>query len=315
MRVIEHQQLSSTQNRRSVVTIGKFDGVHLGHVQLLKRVVERARALNAVPAAYTFEPHPLKVLVPHRSTPMISTFDERLRRIEAAGISLAVWARFTREYASLDPRDFVRFTLKACLGAVEIWIGPDFAFGRDKNGTIDLLRQEGARGGFSVHVIDPLTIEGGVVSSTRIRQAVATADFRTAGRMLGRPYSINGSVVPARGRNGIPDSCKRTMSVQQELLPPPGLYSAWAVNRANVIRSVAVTIAKPISEGRKNEASIFSLDRSGELAPVEMEIRFQQRLDLSRAVDRPLRRLSPPLLPGLAYNGLGPIPCADLCCG
>lgn len=303
MKVIEHQQLSSTQNRRSVVTIGKFDGVHLGHIQLLKRVVERARALNAIPVAYTFEPHPLKVLIPHRSTPMISTFDERLRRIEAAGISLAVWARFTREYASQDPRDFVRFALKESLGAVEIWVGPDFAFGRDKNGTIDLLRQEGARCGFSVHVIDPLSIEGDVVSSTRIRQAVATADFRTAGRMLGRPYCINGSVAPASGRNGGSDNCWRTMSVQQELLPPLGLYSAWAVNRANVIRSVAVTISEPISEGCRSETSMISLDRSGELAPAEMEIRFQHRLDLSRALERPTSRFSPPLLPCLAYNG------------
>lgn len=205
MQVLEHQQLSPSQNVRSVVTIGKFDGVHLGHVQLLKRVVERAKALLAIPVAYTFEPHPLKVLVPHCLMPMISTFDERLRRIEAAGIALTVWARFTPEYASQDPLEFIKSTLRDCLGAVEIWVGPDFAFGRGKDGTIDLLCQEGEKCGFSVHLMPPFSIAGDVVSSTRVREAVAAADFRNTERMLGRPYGVCGNVTPTPGRRGGPD--------------------------------------------------------------------------------------------------------------
>jgi len=275
MQVIEHQKLKPSQNVRSVVTIGKFDGVHLGHVQILKRVVERARVLHAIPVAYTFEPHPLKVLIPHLLTPMISTFDERLRRIEAAGIALTVWARFTTEYASQDPREFVRSTLRDCLGAVEIWVGPDFAFGRGRNGTIDLLRQEGEKLGFSVHVMPPLSLAGDVVSSTRVRQAVVAADFRSAERMLGRPYGLCGKVAPTAGRWGNPGGCM--LLAQQELLPPPGLYSAWAISGASVPRPVAAAVSQPVYDGGKSEIA-FSLERWSDVVSSETEIRFVHRL-------------------------------------
>lgn len=275
MQVIEHQQLTPSKNVRSVVAIGKFDGVHLGHVQILKRVVERARALHAIPVAYTFEPHPLKVLIPHLITPMISTFDERLSRIEAAGIALTVWARFTPEYASQDPKDFIRSILRDCLGAVEIWVGPDFAFGRGRNGTIDLLRQEGEKWGFSVHVMPPISIAGDVVSSTRVRQAVVAADFRCAERLLGRPYGIWGKVAPTAGGRGSPGGYM--LLAQQELLPPPGLYSAWAISGSNILRPVVATISQPFSGEGKNEIT-FSVERFRDVVFAETEVRFVHRL-------------------------------------
>ncbi len=275
MRVVEHGELTPGFVDRSVVTIGNFDGVHLGHRVLIGKVVERARALHAVSVVYTFHPHPLKVLNPSSCPPMLTSFEDRIARIGELGVDMLVWARFDREYAAQEPELFVRTTLVEALGVREIWVGPDFGFGRDRRGSIELLRKVGADAGFDVRVLEALTLPGndGVVSSTRIREAVARADFETAERLLGRPYTLRGPVIrgAARGRSlGFPTA---NVLCREECLPPPGVYAAW-VRVGDATYPAAVNVGpNPTFGGSSTGVEAYLLDFSGDLYGREIEIR------------------------------------------
>jgi len=273
MRIIEHSQLSPRQFERSVLTLGNFDGVHRGHQALLRQVSERARARQAASAVYTFHPHPLKVLNPAFCPPLLTAFEERTERIAATGIEILVWARFDREYAAQEPEDFVRRTLAGCLNAVELWVGPDFAFGRGRRGTIDLLRRLGDELGFSVEILSAFALDGEVVSSTRIRQAVAEGDFETARQLLGRPYALHGPVVRGEGRGhglGFPTA---NVLVREECLPPPGVYAAWA-SGALGCRPAALNVgSNPTFGNAETTVEAYLLDFAGDLYGAELELR------------------------------------------
>src|SRR5512143_2022942 len=155
-----------------VVTLGNFDGVHLGHQAIFKQVVARALEVEGTSVAFTFEPHPLKVLAPQRSPRLLCTFREKMEQIEATGMDVVICAKFTPEFASQNPEDFVRDVLVDTIGARDLFVGHDYAFGKDRKGDIAFLRDAGARYGFGVHVIGPVKVEGIVVSSTKIRSLI-----------------------------------------------------------------------------------------------------------------------------------------------
>ncbi|GAB4256999.1 MAG: bifunctional riboflavin kinase/FAD synthetase [Deferrisomatales bacterium] len=294
MRILEHSQLAPHTFRRSVVTVGNFDGVHRGHQALLRQVAHRARDLQATSVVYTFHPHPLKVLNPSFCPPLITGFDDRVARIAAEGIDALVWARFDREYAAQDPEVFVRDTLVERLGMAEVWVGPDFAFGRGRAGSIGMLERLGAELGFSVRVLGAFTYGGETVSSTRIRQAISRADFATAEKLLGRPYTLHGPVVhgAARGRSlGFPTA---NVLPREECLPPAGVYAAWATLEG-AARPAAMNIGpNPTFGDGGTRVEAFLLDFNGDLygtelelcpvATVRGEIAFRSAEDLSRQI-------------------------------
>lgn len=275
MRIVEHSTLAAGEFGRSVVTIGNFDGIHLGHRALLGRVTERARALGSASVVYTFHPHPLKILNPSFCPPRLTSFEDRAALIAAEGIDALVWARFDREYATQEPEAFARETLARCLGAAEVWVGPDFAFGRGRRGSLSLLQRIGEEEGFSLRILEPFAVEGEVVSSTRVRQAVAEGDFGTARRLLGRAYSIRGPVVhgAARGRGlGFPTA---NVLPREECLPMPGVYAAWAVfeGRRHV---AAVNVGSNPTFGQNDlTVEAYLLDYTGDLYGTEIEIVFE----------------------------------------
>ncbi len=273
MRIIEHSQLAPRQFERSVLTLGNFDGVHRGHQALLRRVVDRAQARRATAVVYTFHPHPLKVLNPAFCPPLLTAFEERAARIAAEGVDALVWARFDRDYAAQEPEDFVRRTLAGALNAVDLWVGPDFVFGRDRRGTIELLRGLGGELGFSVEILPAFALEGQVVSSTRIRQAVAEGDFETAQHLLGRPYTLHGPVVRGEGRGhglGFPTA---NVLVREECLPPPGVYAAWASGELGC-RPAALNIGpNPTFGNAETTVEAYLLDFAGDLYGAELELR------------------------------------------
>ena len=294
MQLLQHSRLSEQQLSRSVITIGNFDGVHRGHRALLRRVIARARELGAMSVVYTFQPHPLKVLNPGRCPAMITSFEERVALLEAEGVDVTVWARFDRRYAALEPEVFVRHTLRACLGMVELWVGPDFAFGRGRRGSIELLRAEGRREGFAVKVLRPFTLGDQVVSSTRIRQAIVAGEFRRAEQLLGRPYGLRGAVVHGHGRGrelGFPTA---NVLPRQDCIPGPGVYAAWALC-GGLAHPAAVNIGANPTFGAAEvtvEAHLLDgpLDLYGEelelrfVAPVRGEIAFRSPADLVRQI-------------------------------
>ena len=207
------------------MALGNFDGVHLGHQAVLSAAVEAAKRLSGDAVAFTFEPHPAKVLAPGQAPPMITNRDRKLELIGEAGVEVCVVEPFTRELAELSPSAFVEQILVSILGAHHVTVGYDFSFGKARAGTVDLLRELGAERGFDVQVLEPVTVDGVVASSTRIRSCVTEGDMAGARRLLGRDFDVDGVVVRGaqRGRDiGVPTA---NIATETELLPAPGIYA------------------------------------------------------------------------------------------
>ncbi len=177
----------------AIVTIGNFDGVHLGHRKLVQQVVDRARALNLCSFAITFDPHPDQVLYPERRHSYLSTAEERGEILTTSGIDSLWICPFTRELARLDPEEFIQL-LGQRHPIAELWVGADFALGRGRVGTVGVLAELGAHSGWGLHVVAPLVLEGQVVSSTAIRTLLGAGAVRGAADLLGRSYSVPGVV-------------------------------------------------------------------------------------------------------------------------
>lgn len=217
----------STHRPYAAVTIGNFDGHHHGHRALLKQVVETARREAGTALVLTFDPHPVKILAPHVNLMFLTTPQEKLAHFEAAGVDEVVFLEFTPGFASLTPAEFAKQVLCDGIGTRELYVGEHFAFGKGRVGRIADLFEFGARFGFRVHAVSPVVIEGEVVSSTRIRQLLQTGDLGKAIRFLGRPYSIEGVVIPGAHRGtelGWPTANLRLPSGR--VTPPDGVYAA-----------------------------------------------------------------------------------------
>lgn len=210
----------------TVVTVGSFDGVHLGHAAVLREIAARARAGNRASVLVTFEPHPMEVVNPASAPLLLTTPVERREILAQSELDYAVILRFDERLRALAPEDFVKYLLER-LRLRELVIGEDHGFGRGRAGDVEMLRALGSRCGFAVDVVPPVTDPvAGIVSSSRIRTAVAHGDLSLARRMLGRPFTLSAVVAPGamRGRTiGVPTV---NLSVPpRKALPPDGVYA------------------------------------------------------------------------------------------
>lgn len=206
------------------MTVGNFDGVHLGHQAMLRDVAERARAAGVPSLVVTFDPHPLKVLHPERAPKMIQTLRQREEAIEACGIDAIVIVPFTRDFSLVPAEEFARDLLGRRLAAREVCVGAHFFFGRERGGNLEVLRKVGAEAGFSVHGLSDVADGGRPISSTRIRTALEDGNVASANGLLGRPFAMDGIIAKGdrMGRKiGFP-----TMNLQpdNELFPKDGVY-------------------------------------------------------------------------------------------
>ncbi len=261
-----------------VLTLGNFDGVHLGHQAIFKQVVARALETGGSSAAFTFEPHPLKVLAPHRSPKLLSTFREKMERIEAEGMDAVICAKFTPEFASQNPEDFVRDVLAGAIGAKAVYVGHDYAFGKDRQGDINFLREAGKRYGFEVHVVGPVKVEGIIVSSTKIRQLIMDGEVCLASKLLGRPYSIEGTVISghSRGREiGFPTA---NITTPNELAPKEGVYAVTLEVEGKLYKGAANIGSNPTfgDSSVSYEAHLF--DFTGDLYGKFLKMKFIKRV-------------------------------------
>src|SRR2546426_9292026 len=228
MRVIRHLARRQERLGPAVLTLGNFDGAHLGHQAIITGAVTRARELGARAVALTFEPHPVAVLAPERAPPMIQTLHDRLASLRELGVDVTVLQRFTLGFAALAPDAFVRDFLLRHVELAEVVVGYNVNFGRARAGTAETLRSLGAALGFRVAVVGPVTVSGDdeQVSSTRLRELLRAGDMPGARRLLGRPYTLRGRVVVGdrRGRTlGFPTA---NLHVRPGfLLPPDGVYA------------------------------------------------------------------------------------------
>jgi riboflavin kinase/FMN adenylyltransferase len=277
--------------RRAVLTIGNFDGVHIGHRAILRTVTDRARALDGESVVYTFDPHPRKVLQGERAPGLLATTEQKLELLAAAQIDLVVLEPFTPEFAHTSPEAFVRECVHARVRPREVYVGYDFHFGRDREGSMRTLTELGPRLGFAVTIIPEVTIDGRDVSSTRIRELLAAGAVEQAALLLGRPYAIRGRVASGdqRGRTlGFPTA---NVDPETEVLPGHGVYAgrvlllddppAGAGGPARGARFGAVTNVGRRPTFKPDDpplAEAHLLDFGGDLYGRRIELAFESRL-------------------------------------
>ena len=214
----------ATFGHASVLAIGNFDGIHLGHQAILRATVARAHALNAVSTALTFDPSPRKVLRPETAPPRLSTNAQRMEWFNALGLEAVVVLPFTLDLARLSPGEFVEQILVRDLRVKAVLVGENFRFGHKQAGDVKLLAELGAKHGFNVVIVPPVVYRGEVVSSTIIRREVAEGDVSHAARLLGRPFALTGEVVTGTGTGRRFTFPTLNLTAEQELLPARGVY-------------------------------------------------------------------------------------------
>ena len=286
MRVVRGSAALGRSPRRAVLTIGNFDGLHIGHREILRTVIDRARARDGEAVVYTFDPHPRKVLQADRAPSLLTTTEQKLELLAAAQIDLVVLEPFTAAFATTTPESFVRDHVHAHVAPLEVYVGYDFHYGRDRAGSMRLLTELGPRLGFAVTIIPEVTIGGRDVSSSRIRELLAAGDVEEAKRMLGRSFAVRGSVVAGdrRGRTlGFPTA---NLAPENEVIPAHGVYAGHVQLLDAGTPAAGTRLAAVTNVGRRPTfkdddpalAEAHLLDFSGDLYGRRIEVSFEARL-------------------------------------
>jgi riboflavin kinase/FMN adenylyltransferase len=266
--------------RPTVLTLGVFDGLHLGHQLIMSTVVERARAINAVPTVITFDPHPRAVLHPESAPPLLQTFDQKIEAFGVLGIEQAIVIRFTRDFAQLEAGDFLRDVVRDRLQGLEVYLGRGFAFGRNREGNIELLRKVSEHLGFSADEVPEVRLRGQRISSSKIRGLLAEGRVNLARRMLGRPYGVEGRVVRGaeRGRYlGFPTANLRP---ENRVIPRGGVYVTATLIEGAWRRSITNIGTRPTFENDSAPLSVetYVMNWTGDLYGDVVRVRFLHRL-------------------------------------
>ena len=278
----------SAAKRPAVVTIGNFDGCHRGHQQILRGVVEQARATHALAAVLTFFPHPARVLRPAEAPALLETLDQRLAAISATGIEAALVMPFNLELAHVSPDEFVQRILVETMAAKSVLVGGNFRFGRGGAGDVKLLAELGRRWEFTAEIVAPVAESGVVISSTAIRTAIREGRVEEARRMLGRPYALAGEIRTGTGQGRKLVVPTLNLATGQEVLPKNGVYATEAVVAGKTYRAATNVGTRPTFDGGTRitiESHLF--DFSENLASGPLEIRFWQRLRDERKFSGP----------------------------
>jgi phosphoribosyl 1,2-cyclic phosphate phosphodiesterase len=266
--------------RGSVLAIGNFDGIHLGHQAILRAVEQRAIETRCVATALTFDPFPRRVLKPEAAPPRLSTNAQRMDWFGMVGLESAVVMPFTLELARLSPEDFVDQILVGELQVRAVLVGENFHFGHRQAGDVKLLRELGMRRGFDVVVIPPVTYRGEIVSSTCIRKAISEGDVSYAARLLGRPFVLTGEVVKGAGIGRKFTFPTLNLVPEQEMLPAQGVYVTRTriEGEAKTRRSVTNVGHRPTFNGSGLTVETHLVNFSEEIAPRRIEVHFWKRL-------------------------------------
>ena len=265
--------------RPTVLTLGVFDGLHLGHQRIMKRVVERARAANAVATAITFDPHPRAVLHPASAPPLLQTLDQRLANLEVLGIEQAIVIPFSREFAAQPAMDFLTDIIRDRLHAKEVYLGRGFAFGKDRGGNIQLLREMSSKLGFVADEVNEVQIRGVRISSSKIRDLLANGSVNLARRMLGRPYGVEGVTIRGNRRGHTIGFPTANLKPHNRVIPRYGVYATATLIDGKWRKSITNIGVRPTFESDSEpsiESYIFDFD--GDLYGDVLRVRFLYRI-------------------------------------
>lgn len=295
MRIV-HALEQAQPEHDTVLTIGSFDGVHRGHQHLVRQLVQRARETERLSVALSFYPHPRAVLHPELRPAYLSTPQERATILAALGLDILVLLPFTKELADTPAAAFMGELVRR-LRLRELWVGPDFSLGRGREGDVTALRALGQELGYALHLVEPLTEDGEVISSTRIRQLLQEGRVEEAAKLLGRPYSVMGTVIQGahRGRSlGF-----RTANLRpdpERALPADGVYVIWASTGHERHGGVANIGVRPSFGTGERLLEAHLLDYSGDLYSQDLLVEFvrflrpEQRFPDTTALVEQIRR-------------------------
>lgn len=261
-----------------LLTIGVFDGVHLGHKHLISRLKELALKQGLASGVVTFRQHPEEVMSPQNKLPFLTDLKQRIDLLKGEGVDAVIPLSFTTELARLSARQFVSL-LQKYLRMRGVVVGPDFALGRNREGDAKALRQLGKEMGFSVTVVPPVIIDGEVVSSTAIRKALALGDMKQVRKLAGRPFRLQGRVVPGVGRGiklGFPTA---NLGIEPEhALPADGVYVSQTQINDQSYSSLANIGKRPTFDSKERTVEVYLLDYHGDLYGQELKIDILERL-------------------------------------
>ena len=261
-----------------VMTIGNFDGVHVGHQTLFRKAAELAQANDGTSIAFTFEPHPLKIIAPEKVPPLLTHFKKKMALIESFGINMVICADFTRKFADQQPRVFSKNILSEKLGVKEVVVGFDYAFGRGREGTIPYLKKMGEEFGFQVHVVEPFKLDGHTVSSSHVRELIESGQVVEASNFLGRDYSTLGPVIAGYKTGqaiGFPTANIDTSKVQ---IPGTGVYAVRVVYENKAHDAVANIGFNPTFNRDRLSVEVHIFDFNQVIYNQEIEVQFIARI-------------------------------------
>jgi riboflavin kinase/FMN adenylyltransferase len=282
---VEKELAELSPKKDMLLTIGVFDGVHLGHKHLISQLMANAKRKNLLGGVITFRQHPQEMLPPKTKLPFLTDLTTRTSLIQNEGVDAIIPLSFTSELAQLSARQFISL-LKKYLRMHGLVIGPDFALGQNREGNIDTLRSLGRDMNFDVTVVPPVMIDGEVVSSTAIRNALADGNMERVLKLTGRPFSLDGRVTSGVGRGtklGFPTA---NLDIdRQQALPAEGVYATWAYIDDQAYQSMTNIGRRPTFPGSERTVEVLVLDYHGELYGRELKINVIKRLRSEKQFD------------------------------
>jgi len=262
----------------SIITLGNFDGLHLGHQELIKKIIQRAEETASLSMVVTFRPHPLKILAPEKCPPLISIYEEKIQLLEKLGIDVLVKIPFTLDFSAMEPREFVKDVLCDLLGAKEIFVGYNYRFGKGRKGDIRMLRNLGEEFGFVVREIEQVSLNGEVISSTRIRQLLKSGDVEHAAKFLGRHYVLCGIVIKGDGRGrglGFPTA---NIASRHAIIPGNGVYAVRLFVRDKHYNGIVNIGMRPTFDAKSLAIEVHIFDFDEDIYGEEVSIYFMRRI-------------------------------------
>ena len=280
MKVIQDLDQSAQERRRLCLAIGFFDGVHLGHQQIIRQTITDARQHEALALIVTFDRHPNTVVAPQHAPKLIYPLSKKLQVIDSLGVDVCLLIHFDKAFSQRPAEEFVAWLVGVERRVRSICVGANFVFGRKRGGNVQLLRNLGGELGFAVHGLAAVALDGKAVSSTRIRETIAAGDLDSASQMLGRAYTFTGKVVAGDklGRQiGFPTA---NLDVSGLTLPPTGVYAAQARSNEVLHRAVVNIGSRPTLRDSSHAVRVEAhlIDFTGDLYDKELELVFVEKL-------------------------------------
>jgi riboflavin kinase/FMN adenylyltransferase len=282
MKIIDRLENITQPFKNAVITIGNFDGVHIGHQALFHEVIEKADSIDGTSIAMTFDPHPVRVLQKNNNPPLITLHEQKIELIERTGIEILICIPFTNQFASLSAEDFIKSLLIDKIGMKAVVVGGDYTFGKNREGNLAVLKSYAPQLGYEVIVADWIKTARNIsdrISSTKIRELVTAGNLEPASKMLGRHYQIRGRVVRGRDRGGkllgIPTA---NINLQDELCPKTGIYAVTVEYDNRIYKGVANIGYSPTFDDNEFTVEVHLLDFAENIYDEKIRVNFIERI-------------------------------------